>query len=152
MRTTRRWVPTLVGAVAMAALSGNAHADSADNKALVKKALTELFVNKDATALDRYWGDSYTQHNPGIPNGREALVPLVKNLGPDFKYEMGMIVADGDIVMVHSRYQGWSPKPLIAVDIFRVKDGKIVEHWDVLQPETAAGETKSGNPMFSPSE
>ena len=57
-----------------------------------------------------------------------------------------MATASGDLVMVHGRYTGWGPKPLVAVDIFRVKDGKIVEHWDVNQdvPEQAA----NANTMF----
>ena len=57
-----------------------------------------------------------------------------------------MATASGDLVMVHGRYTGWGPKPLVAVDIFRVKDGKIVEHWDVNQdvPE----QTANTNTMF----
>ena len=59
------------------------------------------------------------------------------------------MLADGDFVAVHGRYTGVGPKPLIAVDMFRVKDGKLVEHWDVVQEEVPAAQTKSGNPMFS---
>ena len=65
-----------------------------------------------------------------------------------FKYEPGMIVAEGDLVMVHGRYTGWAEKPMVAVDIFKVVDGILVEHWDVLQEEVPASATKSGNPMF----
>ena len=60
-----------------------------------------------------------------------------------------MATASGDLVMVHGRYTGWGPKPLMAVDIFRVKDGKVVEHWDVMQEEVPADQTTSGNPMFT---
>ena len=60
-----------------------------------------------------------------------------------------MIVEDGEIVMIHGRYVGWAAKPLVAVDIFRVRDGKLVEHWDVMQEEVPASETASGNPMFT---
>ena len=60
-----------------------------------------------------------------------------------------MATASGDLVMVHGRYTGWGPKPLVAVDIFRVKDGKVVEHWDVMQEEIPADQTASGNPMFT---
>lgn len=124
-------------------------ADAAANKELVRKAITELFINRDLSALDRYWGDTYVQHNPGAPNGREALPGLIKSLGPGFKYEVGMLLADGDLVAVHRRYTGFGPKPMIVVDLFRVKDGKLVEHWDVVQQEVPAAQTKSGNPMFS---
>ena len=58
------------------------------------------------------------------------------------------IVADGDIVMVHSRHNLLTPEMMVAVNIFRVKDGRLVEHWEVMQPEVA--ETVSGNPMFTP--
>ena len=60
-----------------------------------------------------------------------------------------MAVAEGDLVMVHGRYTGWGPKPKVAVDIFRLKDGKVVEHWDVLQEEVPPADTASGNAMFT---
>jgi len=60
-----------------------------------------------------------------------------------------MIVEDGDIVMIHGRYVGWAEKPLVAVDIFRVRDGRLVEHWDVMQEEVPASATASGNPIFT---
>lgn len=63
-----------------------------------------------------------------------------------------MIVAEGDLVMVHGRYVGWGPKPVLAVDIFRLKSGKIMEHWDVIQEEIPASASANGNPMFSISE
>ena len=117
------------------------------NKELVKQAITELFINGDVTALDRYWSDNYIQHNPQIPNGVEGLKQLL-TAGGNIKYELGLIVAEGDFVMVHGRITGLAPKPLIAVDIFRVKDGRLAEHWDVLQEEVAAENTASKNPMF----
>lgn len=119
------------------------------NKQIVLRAMTELFVNRDVTAIDRYWGSPYIQHNPHIPNGHDALPAIVKSLGADFKYEPGMILADGDLVMIHGRYTGWGPKPMVAADIFLVKDGKLVEHWDVMQEEVTASETKSRNAMFT---
>jgi predicted SnoaL-like aldol condensation-catalyzing enzyme len=117
------------------------------NKELVIKAVTEVFINGDATALDKYWSENYVQHNPQIPNGREALKQLLSG-GGNMKYEMGLVVADGDFVMVHARITGFGPKPLIAVDIFRVKEGKLAEHWDVLQEEVPAENTASKNSMF----
>ena len=117
------------------------------NKELVIKAVTEVFINGDAAALDRYWSENYVQHNPQIPNGREALKQMISG-GGNMKYEMGLVVADGDFVMVHARITGFGPKPLIAVDIFRVKEGKLAEHWDVLQEEVSAENTASKNSMF----
>lgn len=118
------------------------------NKELVRKALTELFVQGDVTALDRYWSDSYIQHNPYIANGHESVKQLFSSVSPDFRYEFSLIVEDSDFVMVHGRYTGVGPKPLIAVDIFRVTNGKLSEHWDVLQEEVPAENTASKNPMF----
>ena len=122
-------------------------AETAANKRLVVTALTELFIAGDASAADRYWAESYVQHNPRAPNGAGALRALVENSPPDFRYEIGMVVADGDIVMVHGRYHGLGPGPVIVADIFRVQGDRIVEHWDVAQKEIT--DTASGNPMFT---
>lgn len=119
------------------------------NKELVQTAITEAFINRDKTAIDKYWSDQYIQHNPQVPNGREGLKQLFGLLGQEFKYDIGLIVADGDFVMVHGRYMGFGPKPLVAVDIFRVKDGKLAEHWDVLQEEVPPENTVSKNAMFT---
>jgi predicted SnoaL-like aldol condensation-catalyzing enzyme len=94
-----------------------------------------------------YFGPNYKQHNPLFPDGPAAIVKLIPTLTA-LKYEPGVAVADGDLVMVHGRYRGWGPKPMIAVDIFRVADGKVVEHWDVLQEEVPAANTAGGNAMF----
>jgi predicted SnoaL-like aldol condensation-catalyzing enzyme len=89
------------------------------------------------------------QHNPTIRNGSKAIANLIPALKKDLSYESGMVVAEGDLVMVHGRYAGWGPKPLVAVDFFKLKDGKVVEHWDVMQEEVPASATANGNPMFS---
>ena len=62
-----------------------------------------------------------------------------------------MAVADGDLVIIHGRYTGWGPKPMVAVDVFRIENGKVVEHWDVMQEEVSAADTLSGNAMFTES-
>lgn len=119
------------------------------NKKLVSDAMHELFVTKNAEkAVRLYFGKPYLQHNPTIPDGADDLPKVVASLPANFKYEPGIIVADGDIVMIHGLYTGWGSKPLVTVDIFRVKDGKLVEHWDVMQEEVPASQTKSGRPMF----
>ena len=119
------------------------------NKKLVSAAMHELFVAKDAAkAVRLYFGKSYLQHNPMISDGAEDLPKVIALLPANFKYEPGVIVADGDLVMIHGLYTGWGPKPLVTVDIFRVKNGKLVEHWDVMQENVPASATKSGRPMF----
>ena len=119
------------------------------NKKLVSNAMHELFVTRDAEkAVRLYFGKPYLQHNPMIPDGADDLPKVVASLPANFKYEPGVIVADGDLVMIHGLYTGWGPKPLVTVDIFRVKNGKLVEHWDVMQENVPASQTKSGRPMF----
>ena len=120
------------------------------NKQVVLKVLKGAFVDRDVTVVDRYFSPDYVQHNPSIPNGPKAIAGLIPTLKEGFSYELGMVVAEGDLVMVHGRYVGWGPKPMVAVDIFRVKDGKVAEHWDVMQEEVPAAATASGNPMFTP--
>jgi predicted SnoaL-like aldol condensation-catalyzing enzyme len=118
------------------------------NKALVLAGIRGVFIERDPTVLDRLFSDDYRQHNPQIPNGRAAIKALLANLSRDFKYEPGLVMADGDYVSIHGRYVGWGPKPMIAVDIFRVADGRIAEHWDVLQEEVPASQSANGNSMF----
>jgi predicted SnoaL-like aldol condensation-catalyzing enzyme len=122
------------------------------NKQIALHALTGTFIDRDPNFVDKYFSPNYIQHNPKIPNGPAAIKDLIPKLPKDLLYQPGMAVAEGDLVMVHGRYVGWGPKPTVAVDIFRLKDGKIVEHWDVLQEEVPASATANGNPMFSPSE
>jgi predicted SnoaL-like aldol condensation-catalyzing enzyme len=120
-----------------------------DSKALVLAGIKGVFIDRDPTVLDRLFSDDYRQHNPQIPNGTAAIKSLLGNLSRDFEYEPGLVVANGDYVMVHGRYVGWGPKPMVAVDIFRVANGKIAEHWDVLQEEVPAAQSASGNSMFT---
>lgn len=112
------------------------------------RGLTRAVIEKDPTAVALCFGANYTQHNPVIPVGPAANAKLIPTL-TGLKYELGMMVADGNLVMVHGRYTGWVPKTMIAVDIFRVEDGKVVEHWDVMQEEVRIANTASGNAMFT---
>jgi len=94
-----------------------------DNKTLVLAGIKGVFIDRDPTVLDRLFSDDYRQHNPQIPNGTTAIKSLLGNLSRDFEYKPGLVVADGDYVMVHGRYVGWGPKPMVGVDIFRVANG-----------------------------
>ena len=121
---------------------------SQSNKEIVLEVLKRAFVERDPSVVDQYFGGSYKQHNPSIPDGPAAIAKMIPTLTA-LTYEPGMAVAEGDLVMVHGRYTGWGPKPMVAVDIFRVENGKVVEHWDVLQEEVPADKTASGNAMFT---
>jgi predicted SnoaL-like aldol condensation-catalyzing enzyme len=122
------------------------------NKQIALRALTGAFIDRDPSVVDKYFAPDYIQHNPSIPSGPAAIKDLIPKLPKDFSYQPGMAVAEGDLVMVHGRYVGWGPKPMVAVDMFRLRSGKVVEHWDVMQEEVPASATASGNPMFSASD
>ncbi|WP_300397583.1 nuclear transport factor 2 family protein [uncultured Sphingobium sp.] len=111
------------------------------NKALVLDAMTALFQQRDASAVARLYAPNYVQHNPVIPQGRDALQKLVSELAEDVFYEPGMLIAEGDYVAIHGRIRGWAPSPQVVVDIFRIENNRLAEHWDVLQNEAkvAAG-------------
>ena len=118
------------------------------NKEIALLVLKKSFIDRDLTVVDQYFGANYKQHNPQIADGPAAIARLIPTL-TSLTYEPGMAVAEDDLVMVHGRYTGWGPKPMVAVDIFRLKDGKVVEHWDVLQEEVSPAHTASGNAMFT---
>src|SRR5246127_2705059 len=119
------------------------------NKALVLEAFDTLFNKRDYIAAERYWSPHYIQHSAHTAPGREGLFDLIKSVPPTLKYEPGMIVAEGDFVVVHGRFSGIGlPVNWIAADIVRIKDDVLVEHWDVIQDEATEGQSKSGAPMF----
>lgn len=122
------------------------------NKSLVIEAMTSLFQRHDASAAGRLYASNYIQHNPGIPQGREALRALVAGLSPAVRYEPGLIVAEGDLVAIHDRIRGWADAPQVVIDLFRIEDGKLAEHWDVLQNEVPATVALGGIAMFDPEE
>jgi predicted SnoaL-like aldol condensation-catalyzing enzyme len=119
------------------------------NKALVLQAFDTLFNKRDYVAAEHYWSPAYIQHSAHIEPGREGLFNLIKSLPPTPRYESGTMVAEGDFVIVHGRFSGFGqPVNWIAADIVRIKDGTLVEHWDVIQDEATSEQSKSGNPMF----
>lgn len=118
------------------------------NKQIVLEVLKRAFIERDPTVVEQFFAANYKQHNPLIPDGPSAIAKMIPTL-TGLTYEPGMAVADDDLVMVHGRYTGWGPKPMVAVDIFRVENGKVVEHWDVMQEEVPAANTASGNAMFT---
>ncbi|MEH0577784.1 nuclear transport factor 2 family protein [Streptomyces sp. B21-108] len=123
---------------------------TAYNKKLVTAAVEQLLVRKDVSALDRYWGPEYHQHNPNIADGvagAKAGLGAYFKAFPQLSVSPKRIVAEGDLVAVHSHYvNAPGERGQAVVDLFRVRNGKIVEHWDVLQdvPATSAND----NTMF----
>ena len=119
------------------------------NKALVLRAFDTLFNKRDYAAAERFWSPKYIQHSAHISPGREGLFDLIKSTPPTLKYEAGIIMAEGNFVIVHGRFSHLGlPVNWIATDIVRIEDGTLVEHWDVIQDEATEEQSKSGAPMF----
>ena len=122
---------------------------STENKALVLEAFDTLFNKRDYTAAERFWSDRYIQHSAHIAPGRDGLFDLIRALPNGLKYENQLVVAEGDYVIAHGRFSGHGrPAAWIAADVVRIEDGKLAEHWDVLQDEATKADSVSGLPMF----
>ena len=125
--------------------------DPETNKQTVIAYLNTAFNDrKPAEAVEKYGGSHYIQHNPQAPDGFEAFVQFVGGFleqFPQTSMEIKRAVAEGDLVVTHSLLKT-SPEDrgTAVADFFRLGDGKVIEHWDVLQPipESAANE----HPMF----
>jgi predicted SnoaL-like aldol condensation-catalyzing enzyme len=119
------------------------------NKALVLEAFDTLFNKRDYDAASRFWSDKYMQHSAHIEPGREGLFGLIRSLPDSLRYEHGLILAEGDYVIVHGRFSGHGRSAAwVAADVVRIENGVLAEHWDVLQDEATKAESKSGLPMF----
>jgi predicted SnoaL-like aldol condensation-catalyzing enzyme len=119
------------------------------NKALVLEAFDTLFNKRDYEAAERYWSPNYIQHSAHIAPGRDGLFDLIRSAPDILRYEHQLILAEGDYVIIHGRFSGnGRPVAWIAADVLRIEDGRLAEHWDVLQDEATKAESKSGLPMF----
>ena len=118
---------------------------------MVLKAFDTLFNQRDYAAAERFWSPDYIQHTH-IEPGREGLFNLIRGAPSTLKYEPGVIVAEGDFVIIHGRFSGnGRPRDWIAADVVRIADDVLADHWDVLQDEATRAESKSGLPMFGDS-
>ena len=119
------------------------------NKARVLEAFETLFNKRDYAAAEKYWSPNYIQHSAHIEPGRDGLFNLIKTSPPSLRYEHGLIMTEGDFVVVHGRYSNTGlPANWIVADIVRIENGLLAEHWDVIQDEATREQSKSGNPMF----
>ena len=115
-----------------------------ENAELLTDFVQNLMNNHDFDyVMEKFNNDRYVQHNRAIPDGINGLVEYVKGFVkrfPDYTYDVKRIFADGDNIVFHSqatvnkKHRGNEKKGFNIIDTWKVEDGKIVEHWDAIQP------------------
>jgi predicted SnoaL-like aldol condensation-catalyzing enzyme len=146
MKISRRHLLAAGGSIAMIAIVDTASsslAQSATSQSTLgadaRQAMIDIFRKKDATAVDRYFGESFVQHDPNLADGLAGMKSFAAEVAssPTADITIYRTLVDGDFVLLHSRYDGVGRygASAIAFDLFRFKDGKIVEHWGAQEPE-----------------
>ena len=115
-------------------------------------AFYDLMFNqsKPAQAMQLHGGAAYQQHNPEVPDGKEAFIAYFERMAKDSpgkSVEFKRVFADGHFVILHSvhRFPGWRGGQWAAMDIFLCdEEGKLIEHWDVLQKVPTASANNNG--------
>jgi len=142
MKTAKVLGLVILAGVALAvvnAMNGQAKTPLEENKQTVSNFYTLAFNDhKPADAVEKYVGKTYTQHNPMAADGPQAFIEFVNGFvaaNPQLHIEIKRMVAEGDLVVTHVHITtSDTDRGMAAMDIFRLDDGKIVEHWDVVQP------------------
>jgi predicted SnoaL-like aldol condensation-catalyzing enzyme len=120
------------------------------NKETVVAFYNAAINDKDFEKASQYLGDQYIQHNPLAADGPEGLkvfLDWAKEAVPTFKADIKQVFADGDYVILHVHAtSGPDDRGSAVMDIFRLEDGKVVEHWDVIQ--SSPEESRNDNTMF----
>ena len=118
------------------------------NKQVVVSYYEMAFGGNPEKAVELYLGNEYIQHNPQAANGPEAFIAFVhalRSANPDMHLDIKRVVAEGDLVVTHAHLVLKAGEPGLALaDIFRLVDGKVVEHWDVIQPVPDTAKNENG--------
>jgi predicted SnoaL-like aldol condensation-catalyzing enzyme len=144
-RTVAQSAAAAVAQSAAAAREAKAEKE-ARNKRLILEYYDLALNKRDFAAARQFIGANYTQHNPDIadgPEGLEAFIKIIERDLPNLRVEFLRVIADGDFVITHNHGYN-SPGDMAVVDIFRIEDGKVVEHWDVLQPVPVSAANPNG--------
>jgi len=142
----------VVGTLLLALAGSASSADTGDldrNKALVKQFFAAV-EGRDKATVERIVREDYIQHMPGIPTGRAAILHYIDMVAPKGLGKMpqfARVIAEGDLVMVHFRRDDPNG-PVATMEIFRIKDGQIAEHWAVTEPIPPADKARNNNGMI----
>ena len=124
-------------------------ARTAATRALITEFARLFYLERDVrAAFETFVAPGYIQHNPGIPDGREAAIAALSPMfsDPDFRADLKRVLADGDYGVIHLHGYRRDRRGGAVMDLYRVADGKIAEHWDVIQPIPAAA--RNDHPLF----
>ncbi len=150
MKISRRNILAAGGSTAIIAMAGAGRSTLAQSVAPqtsasdalganARQAMIDIFRKKDVAAVDRHFAESFIQHDPNLADGLAGMKSFAAEIArsPAADITICRTLVDGDFVLLHSRYEGVGRYggPAIAFDVFRFKDGKIVEHWGGQEPE-----------------
>jgi predicted SnoaL-like aldol condensation-catalyzing enzyme len=150
MKISRRNILAAGGSTAIIAMAGAGRSTLAQSVAPqtsasdalgsnARQAMIDIFRKKDVAAVDRHFAESFIQHDPNLADGLAGMKSFAAEIArsPVADITIYRTLVDGDFVLLHSRYEGVGRYggPAIAFDLFRFKDGKIVEHWGGQEPE-----------------
>ena len=155
----RKWMLVLAtaGLMITGLLALNSGAKTPEEQALEnnKKTVAAFYKtaftdHKPAEAVEKYVGGSYRQHNPTVADGSLPFIDFVNDYArknPGLRVDIKRVIAEGDLVVTHVNIKtGKDDRGLAAIDIFRLENGRIVEHWDVVQP--VPEKSANANTMF----
>jgi predicted SnoaL-like aldol condensation-catalyzing enzyme len=156
-----RWLLASIAATGVAlgsmglAQAANAQPSNEELGAVAREAMIAIFDKKDPSAIDRFFAAPFIQHDPNVADGLAGLKQYAEEIAdsPAPRIKIHRTLVDGDFVLLHSSYQGLKGKAtsLVAFDLFRLNDGKIVEHWggqEAEAPPNSSGHTQVDGPTI----